>query len=151
MARPRRTSPNAAARRARALEMLATGATVAATAKKLGVSAESVKSYQRSMRAEIEAATTARIEGIKEGAVEAKALLVEATPEAARKVRRIMRKAGDTPGEAQIAKVELAAALAVLDRGGVPAKSEVGGEGLDAIAQALLSARASVPKPEADV
>lgn len=146
MKQTRRTSPNKAARRAHALELLSSGHEVAAVAKALGVARITVSRWQAEMRAEIEEAAKARTAGVVEGAVEAKALLASKTVEAARKVVRIMNRPGTTETESKINRVALAAAVVVLDRGGVPAKSELDIEGtvLESVHSVLERARKGV-------
>lgn len=109
--------PGSAARRARALEMLAGGTPVPEVAKAVGVSKSTVQNWQSQGRAEILAAADERVAGIVDGAVEARKRLAEATPKAVEVVLELM---DDDAPDAACAAVRLRAAMAVLDRGGVP-------------------------------
>jgi len=109
--------PGTTARRAKALEMLAAGATVSDTAKAVGASKATVQNWQSIGRATILAAADERIGGIVDGAVEARRRLAEATPNAVAVVLELMDD--DAPDPAA-ASVRLRAAITVLDRGGAP-------------------------------
>ncbi len=122
----RGASAEVQAARARVVELAAQGWAPERIAKEMGRSARWVKRARDEMKREIEAAAAARIEGAVKGAEEAKRILAEETAAAARRVRELGRSYALLDGEVEIkaAALGLKANLAILDRGGVPAKSE---------------------------
>ncbi len=103
--------------RAKALEMISSGSSVEAAAKAVGRSADTVRDWQRAIAPAIEARLAAVTDAIADGAVEAKRIARDHAPEAIRTLIREMRE-GPTSAERR------AASVALLDRGGVPPKSE---------------------------
>lgn len=126
--------------RAKALEIIAAGGTVDAAAKAVGRSSDTVRDWQRAIAPAVEARLAAVTGGIIDGAVEAKRRVRDAAPEAAELILKILRadsslessiivgRGDDTRTETaldpQLLRVRLQAALALLDRGGVPPRSE---------------------------
>jgi hypothetical protein len=149
--KPRATSPNAMARDARAVEMLAQGREVGDVARELGIALITAKRIHSKYRREIEAAAKARFEGVRQGAERAKALLADSVEDAARGVIEIGKRAraGKLKKDIQVkaATLELKSYAMRLDRGGVPAKSEIdhGGKLADQIG-ALLAESGGVTK-----
>lgn len=131
----REREPSSAAKRARALEMLANGEPASAIAAALGVSEKTIQNWRSQGRAEILAAADERTAGIVDGAVEARKRLAAATPNAVAVVLELMDGDAEDP---QAAAVRLRAATTVLDRGGVPVLTKLEHSG-EVVSEATLA------------
>lgn len=112
--------------------MIAEGQRVKDVAASLGVTRQTVSTWQSEERMRERVAAEARaVESARTAGIEAaKRLLQDAAPVAARVLTELAARAVE-PGEEQAAKVQLAAVIAVLDRTGLPKASEVAVTGKD--------------------
>lgn len=145
--RERGTSPSRTARVAEALKLFVEGMRATEVAARMGVSVKTASRYQADLRADIDAASKAKRDGVVDGATRAKALLSSKVEAAAQGVVDIAARAraGKLRKDVQVkaAALELKAHVVVLDRGGVPAKIDPDATGsvLEAIHGVLERAR----------
>jgi hypothetical protein len=101
--------------------MLLDGQKVETVAKACGVERTIVSRWAAEVRDEANARVTETMAGAVDGAAKARAAASSATPEAIDVVVEIMRNIDAGPGD----NVRLAAAKTILDRGGVPVRTDV--------------------------
>lgn len=134
------SSPSVAARRAKGLQMLRDGRRVVEVAEALGVGRTTVKRWQAeaNLREKVAAETEALESARAEAASRAREMVSAATPAMAQIVIGIA--SGKITGRADVMRVRLEAAKTALDRGGVPARSEVEQDHKGSLADTLVSA-----------